>query len=154
MRCALAPPTCSQEIGDIDRAIDAATAELLALGRAPLDFGDLRRTTPVSALWGQERGLPLDRRYICQFLERHRDDIRGCVLEVKDAGYTRMFGAEHVLRSDVLDVDAGNPDATVVADLTNASDIPSNTYDCFILTQTLGVDLSTCPPRLPRPIAF
>jgi SAM-dependent methyltransferase len=42
-----------------------------------------------------------------------------------------------VTRSDVLDVAAGNPNATLVADLTCAEHIPSDTFDCVILTQTL-----------------
>jgi ubiquinone/menaquinone biosynthesis C-methylase UbiE len=37
----------------------------------------------------------------------------------------------------VLDIDPTNPLATIVADLAAADAIPSNTYDCFILTQTL-----------------
>ncbi len=32
---------------------------------------------------------------------------------------------------------AGNPAATIVADLTNGEVIPSDTFDCIILTQTL-----------------
>jgi SAM-dependent methyltransferase len=37
----------------------------------------------------------------------------------------------------VLHVSEGNPMATVVADLTCADQIASNTFDCIILTQTL-----------------
>jgi SAM-dependent methyltransferase len=37
----------------------------------------------------------------------------------------------------VLDVDASNQAATVVADLAAADDVPSDLFDCFILTQTL-----------------
>jgi SAM-dependent methyltransferase len=53
-----------------------------------------------------------------------------------NAAYTRRFGMA-VERSDVLDVDPANPLATIVSDLANADDIPSGTFDCFILTQTL-----------------
>jgi SAM-dependent methyltransferase len=52
--------------------------------------------------------------------------------------YTRRYGhpadVEHV---DVLDVSPGNPQATVVADLTDASKLRSDSYDCVICTQTL-----------------
>jgi SAM-dependent methyltransferase len=41
---------------------------------------------------------------------------------------------EHV---DVLDINPANPAATVIADLAKADGIPSNHYDCFVLTQTL-----------------
>jgi SAM-dependent methyltransferase len=37
----------------------------------------------------------------------------------------------------VLDVDPGNPRATYVADLAAADAVPSEAFDCFVLTQTL-----------------
>ena len=40
-------------------------------------------------------------------------------------------------QSDVLHVEPGNAGATIVADLTRADAIPSNTFSCIILTQTL-----------------
>jgi SAM-dependent methyltransferase len=73
------------------------------------------------------------------FLDGHRTDIRGRVLEVKDSGYTDRYGGTAVTERHVLDVDPGNPAATIVADLTRADAIASNRFDCFILTQTLHV---------------
>lgn len=102
----------------------------------PAWLGTLRRTTPLSDRFGYDRGAPVDRYYIERFLEGHRQDIHGHVLEVKDSGYTDQYGAG-VERRDVLDNDAANPKATIVADLTAADSIPSNTFDCFILSQTL-----------------
>ena len=99
-------------------------------------FGLRPRTTPVSEHWGFDRGTPIDRWYIERFLTGNRDDIRGRVLEVKDDGYARRFGVG-VERVDVLDVDPDNPQATIVADLADATAIPDSSYDCFILTQTL-----------------
>jgi len=96
----------------------------------------LRRTTPLSDEWGRDRGTPIDRYYIEGFLERERGSIRGRVLELLDAAYTQRFGTG-VRRSDVLDIDANNPDATIVADLARADAIPSSSFDCVILTQTL-----------------
>ena len=113
--------------------------ELRAAGREGIDWGDLRRVTPVSANWGYERGRPIDRHYIEQFLELHAADIQGRVLEVQESDYTRRFGGAAVRQSEVVDADPGNPRATVVADLRRAAGIPSDTYDCFILTQTLHV---------------
>ena len=54
-----------------------------------------------------------------------------------------MVGDDRVSVSDVLDVDPRNPRATIVADLSRAEAIASDTYDCFILTQTLGVIFDT-----------
>jgi SAM-dependent methyltransferase len=110
--------------------------QLLHRLRRPAWFGTLRRTTPVSDVWGFDRGLPVDRYYIEQFLDAQRADIRGRVLEVRDAAYTRRFGSG-VARSEVLDINPANPRATIVADLAAADAVPSAQFDCFILTQTL-----------------
>src|SRR5262245_9564385 len=102
-----------------------------------VDFGHLRRVTPVSREFGYDRGKPVDRYYVENFLARQAGDIQGRVLEIGDAAYTRQFGGERVTISDVLHVEAGNPAATIMGDLTHADHIPTNTFDCFILTQTL-----------------
>ncbi|MBE7443840.1 MAG: methyltransferase domain-containing protein [Planctomycetia bacterium] len=102
-----------------------------------VQFGDLRCVTPISRCWGYDRGLPIDRYYIENFLLRHTADIQGRVLEIGDNSYTRKFGGNRVVVSDVLHVVEGNPMATIFADLTCADHIPSEIFDCIILTQTL-----------------
>ena len=105
------------------------------LGR--VRWGNLRRVEPLSRYFGAERGTPIDRYYIEGFLARHAADVRGRVLEVKDAAYTQRFGGGRVTRSDVLDIDQTNAEATIVADLADGAGIPSNAFDCIILTQVL-----------------
>jgi len=100
-----------------------------------LRFGSFRRVTPVSR-W-HERGTSIDRYYIHRFLSSNASDIYGHVLEVGGDDYTRRFGADRVTRSDVLHRQEGNPKATIVADLSQAPQIPSDTFDCIILTQIL-----------------
>lgn len=100
-------------------------------------LGSLRRITPISRVWGCDRGMPIDRYYIEQYLTDCGADIRGHVLEIGDSRYTHQFGGERVTKSDVLHVKEGNPEATIVADLSYAPEIPSDTFDCIILTQTL-----------------
>jgi hypothetical protein len=117
---------------------DDASANTLRPSGA-LDWGDLGRTTPISRNWGFDRGLPVDRYYIHRFLERYRTDIRGRVLEVKDAGYTTSIGGSSVTDSQVIDVNASNAKATVLADLAAADDLSGDQFDCFILTQTLHI---------------
>lgn len=102
-----------------------------------VSFGALRHVTPVSRNWGFDRGLPIDRYYIERFLAANATDIRGRVLEVKSNLYTRSFGGSRVTVSDVLNLAEGNPEATIVGDLATAKDIPSDAFDCIILTQTL-----------------
>lgn len=103
-----------------------------------IDFGGLRRLTPISPIFGIDRDLiNIDRYYIEKFLSLHTADIKGRVLEMGEPLYTKKFGAEKVIRSDVLNYVEGNPKATIVADLTKAYNIADNTYDCIIITQTL-----------------
>jgi len=101
-----------------------------------IDWGELRRTTPIARSFGFDRGRPVDRRYIEAFLDRHRDDVRGRVLEIGDAGYTRRFGGARVTKSDVYDR-PGNDGATLTGDLAGDARLPRGAFDCMIVTQTL-----------------
>jgi hypothetical protein len=96
----------------------------------------LRVHEPVSTQFGLDRGRPVDRFYIERFLEQNKDLIRGRVLEVQERTYTDWFGTA-VNQSDVLHAGPGNPEATLVGDLTTGDGIPQDAYDCIILTQTL-----------------
>ncbi len=102
-----------------------------------VDFGDLASLEPVSRDWGFDRGTPIDRFYIEDFLGRHAGDIRGRVLEVANNEYTRRFGGGNVAVSDVLHPGAGNPRATVIGDLGTGDGLPESCFDCIICTQTL-----------------
>jgi SAM-dependent methyltransferase len=89
---------------------------------------------PVSAVFGLDRGTPVDRFFIERFLDRNRRDIRGRVLEFEEALYAPRYGSnvEHV---DVLHP-TENGHATVVADLLQSETLPTG-YDCVIATQVL-----------------
>jgi SAM-dependent methyltransferase len=106
-------------------------------GGERINFGDLERTTPVSSWFGFDRGRPVDRKYIEDFLRSHSGDIRGRVLEVGDNAYTRQFGGSRVLNSEVLHIDPDAPDVTYVADLADGTGLPDEAFDCVVLTQTL-----------------
>jgi peptidoglycan/xylan/chitin deacetylase (PgdA/CDA1 family)/SAM-dependent methyltransferase len=97
------------------------------------------RASPLSLHWGYDRGGPLDRIYIEQFVEANAGDVRGAVLEVQEPGYTTRFGGHAVTRSDVLDIDEANLGATILADLRAVAHLADNVYDCIVLTQTLHV---------------
>ena len=100
-------------------------------------FGSLRRLSPVSRDWGFDRGQPVDRYYIEQFLSAHAADIRGRVLEIDNNNYTRAFGGDKVVQSDVLHISEWGPGVTMVGDLTDLGHIESGLFDCVIVTQTL-----------------
>ena len=92
--------------------------------------------TPIDPNWGFERGTPIDRVYVEEFVGSHAADIRGRVLEIAAPDYTSRFG-RGVERSDILMATEGNPQATIVGDLTDAPHIADDTFDCAIVTQTL-----------------
>jgi SAM-dependent methyltransferase len=100
-------------------------------------FGSLRRLKPISPHWGSERGQPIDRYYIESFLAANARFIQGRVLEIGDDTYTRMFGDDRVVQCDVLHVAENKSKVTIIGDLTSADHIPSDSFDCVILTQTL-----------------
>ncbi len=102
-----------------------------------VDFGDLRRTVPLSRHFGFDRGLPVDRHYIEEWLAKRGSDIRGRVLEIGDDSYTRRFGGDRVTDAEVLHLYAGNPSATYVTDLASGEGLPDDHFDCLVLTQTL-----------------
>jgi hypothetical protein len=91
---------------------------------------------PVSRQFGFDRGKPVDRWYIERFVDQHRADVRGAVLEVAEDTYTQWYGNGQVTSSDVLH-HTGNDASTIIGDLTTGAGLPEATYDCFICTQTL-----------------
>src|SRR5206468_6336282 len=87
--------------------------------------------------FGYERGQPIDRYYIEKFLGKHSGDIASHVVEIGDDRYIKQFGGDKVTHSDVLDQDHPGSSPTIVADLTNAGHVPSNSFNCIIAIQTL-----------------
>jgi hypothetical protein len=102
-----------------------------------VDFGNLRRRTPISRVFGFDRGMPIDRYYIEYFLKANQARIHGRVLEVGEDLYARTFGTSHVTQLDVINAPSDAENKTITTDLTQSGS--SETYDCIILTQTLNV---------------
>jgi len=137
------------------------------------EWGDFDRLTPFSSCWGSERGRPIDRHYIEAFLGRHVSDFHGRALEVENPNYLKKYGAQTIQSFDVLDINRNNTKATIIANLESGEGIPENTFDCFVMTQTLqfiydapaaltqackllkpgGVMLATVPGITPLPVS-
>jgi len=94
-------------------------------------------TEPVSRRFGFDRGQPIDRYYIENFLDENRHYIQGKVLEIGDSTYTNKFGDNRVGESLILHSTPDNPEANIIADLETGENISENLVDCFIMTQTL-----------------
>ena len=134
------------------------------------DWGNLRRTRPFSKRYGSDRGVPIDRYYLHRFLEQRRHLISGRVLEIQASDYTRQYGYA-LIRLDSVDiVNTFNATPTYLVDLAKSEGvIPDNTYDCFLMPNTLealqdiegclrnalrvvqpgGVILASCPVFVP-----
>jgi peptidoglycan/xylan/chitin deacetylase (PgdA/CDA1 family)/SAM-dependent methyltransferase len=129
-------------LAELER-VRAATAHHRAFlshhGLDGLDWGSFDQPHPVARDWGYARGGPVDRRYIRAFVAGHSSDIHGRVLEIQEDDLTKTYGGARVERADVLDLDASNPRATIVADLRSAERVPGDTYHCIVLTQTAHV---------------
>lgn len=113
-----------------------ASALARAARRRAIRYGSFRRLTPIAGNWGLGRGQPVDRYFIERWVEQHRAAIRGRVLEVQKPDYAERFPGA-VTAVDILDIDAANPLATVVADLRVPGSLPASRFDCAIVTQTL-----------------
>jgi glycosyltransferase involved in cell wall biosynthesis/SAM-dependent methyltransferase len=122
------------------------------LAVTPIRFGSFDRTTPISQSFGYDRGKPVDRHYIEQFLATHEAAISGRVLEIGDNNYTVRYGGDRVVISDVLNRYPGNPTSTFIGDLTAGAGLPTGAFDCIILTQTLHLlfDLRSAVATLHR----
>ena len=108
-------------------------------------WGNLRRVVPFSTNFGFDRGTPVDRYYLHNFLERHRSLITGDVLEIQSGGYAQRYG-QNVRRVDSVDI---NPQVhpTFLCDLAHSEHVvPSARYDCFLLPNTLQhlLDVESC----------
>jgi hypothetical protein len=101
-----------------------------------LYWHDLRSVNPVSRQFGIDRGTPIDRYYIEEFLRQNQNYIRDNVLEVSESVYSKQFG-HNVSSYEVLHVKRAR-NATIVGDLTKHETLPDNVIDCFICTQVLN----------------
>lgn len=60
------------------------------------DFIEKLPEIPMCRDFGITRGTPIDRKYIEQFLEKYREDIKGEVLEIADNTYTLKYGEDRI----------------------------------------------------------
>jgi SAM-dependent methyltransferase len=127
-------PKPAQKI--IVRGLTHLKIAMAPMARVRLSLG----VRPLSYRWGTDRGLELARYYLEElFLEEFSSDIGGHCLEFMDDRYTVRFGKGNVLRLDVLNKEEGNHNTTIIADLTQNNDIPSDLFDCIICTHVLHV---------------
>ncbi len=148
------PPAGIRAVRRVRRLEGVRRLERLIRGEPAIGGADridfLSRTSPISGQYGADRGTAIDRRFIEDFLNRHRAGITGTVLEVENSDYTRAFGT-NVRESIVIGISPGEH-ITLISDLVNLKEIDSGTLDCVILTQTLQFvyDLSSAAASVHR----
>jgi SAM-dependent methyltransferase len=121
-----------------DRLARVAGHPAIRRSLRPVRWGNLRRSAPVSRRYGFDRGTPIDRVYLDQFFRARAADIRGRVLEVDAPVFTeRHADPAAVTAVDVVDVDGRNDRATILADLADPGALPTESFDCVVLPQTL-----------------
>jgi SAM-dependent methyltransferase len=91
---------------------------------------------PYSRAFGCERGTAVDRIYIEHFLEKHKTDIKGIVMEIASSSYIERFGGDRVAKKHVLHVKGWGKDA-IRGNLETGEGLTENMLDCLICTQTL-----------------
>lgn len=104
--------------------------------RGTVRFGSFRRLSPISPVFGIDRGLPIDRYYIQRFLAAHRADIQGRAMEFGDTFYLDEFGGDRVTQKEVFSY-VESDEATIVGDLTGSDPLPTGIMDCIVCTQTI-----------------
>lgn len=86
-----APGRLTPQVANFDQLFDELRAAgVLVPNVGDVRFGDLRRSRPVSADFGADRGTPIDRYYLSQFIRQIQDKVRGRVLEVGGVQSNRL----------------------------------------------------------------
>ncbi len=104
-----------------------------------LDWGMVRRWSPVCAITGFSRGTPIDRYYQRQFLHTVKDKIRGAVLEIGGVAKDRQFYdfvLEHITSYCCVNLEAG-AGVDVVGDAHDAELIAADTADTVFIFNVL-----------------
>jgi len=99
-------------------------------------FLNLFSIKPISSVFGYDRGTPIDRIYINDFLNNNSNCIKGVVCEIEDDQYSRKF-TQNIKKSIILKYNENDTNNNKGSDLTELSTLPCNEVNCFILTQTL-----------------
>ncbi len=98
-----------------------------------IDFGELRKVSPVGESWGDKRGTPIDGYYIDRFLNMNSKYISGMVLEAGSDLYAYRYGKEKVIKGTEINIPAeSGSDVAVLPE-----DTPQGGCNCIIITRTL-----------------
>ena len=101
-----------------------------------VEWRALRNTTPISEVFGYDRGdQSIYRYYIDKFVNSNSDKIAGDLLEVGEDYYMKNFKSQ-ARSASVIHYREKLTENTFVGDLTDVKTLPAAKFDCFICTQT------------------
>ena len=103
----------------------------------PIDISKIGCPATDRAM-GTSRGTPVDRHYIESFLSKHKEFIKGHILEVGESTYSHKFSTANVSRYSILDFGQDPKDGVYNFNLENPDLAPEAEFDTFISTHTLN----------------
>jgi SAM-dependent methyltransferase len=102
-----------------------------------IDWGQLRRLTPICGRYGASRGTPIDRYYLGRFVDTIRPLVSGNVLDIGgDTVYRKAFGFHAVKAHDILQLPPF-PGAKYLGDAHDPSLVQANRYDAVLAFNVL-----------------
>lgn len=99
-------------------------------------FSMLINKKPLSRNFGAERGRPIDRYYIEDFIKYNKDYIYGSVMEFGDNMYSARYGKDRIRKQYVAHV-RGWGDNSIKLNLETGEGVEDGLVDCLICTQVL-----------------
>jgi len=121
----------------LTRVKNKARAEIARFKARPVDFGDFTSADPLCGEFGFDRGTPIDRYYVREFLAPYQQLVHGTCLEVAEDRYSTWLGGDRISKLEILHLTGEDGDATIIGDLTDLTEVPDATFDTIIATQTL-----------------
>ncbi|WP_083733561.1 class I SAM-dependent methyltransferase [Actinomadura sp. CNU-125] len=105
------------------------------LGR--IDWGQLRRLTPICPAFGKSRGTPIDRHYLDQFIAEVRSQVSGEVVEIGGRDGNRdAYGFTKAARYRGMDI-AADPEVSLLCDATDPASLPPECLDAVVAFNVL-----------------
>ncbi len=88
---------------------------------------------PLSRNFGVERGTPVGRYYVEQFVKSNGNNIHGDILEFgASARYKKFFNGFESYETISV---SNEPGITYIADIHNMNELPNKKFDCIVCTQ-------------------
>lgn len=89
----------------------------------------------IDPSFGIGRGKAVDRIYIERFIEEHKCDIQGTVMEIQDNRYMQRYGEGRIKKEIILHVEGGKN--CMKGNFVTGEGLKESMTDCLICTQTL-----------------